>query len=982
MMIQVERGATNVVPGTFANSPSAGGNARLWLLASLLCSAASPALSQSTAASAAAPAAVADSAPTVDAPAGNTGLEEIVVTATKRETNLQKTPIAISVMSNEDLKKRHVQSLYDLADGAVPSLRVATFEARQSALTVGIRGIVPLDANQPAREQGVGIYIDGIYLGRQHGLNAALFDVERIEVLKGPQGTLFGRNTEGGALSIVTKAPTGVFGVRGLAGAGNYNSYNGELHIDLPEFAGISIKADGVIQHQDATTKNPLAGARGWNYFDRRGGRIAARWRPVDGLTNDLAFDIARDANTPFYSQLLNVNPNGCLTGGTLTSPNPITSEPNCVLPGTAFTGTAGTSATTAGTIKPILPGVIVNGNSRMKTADIGVPQQDSVDKTWGISNTLRYKVSPGLELRSITGYREVEATQWDNSGGAHRVPVVTLPALGAVNPTTCTTAAPCGFSRYSLANLKQNQFSQEFQAVGTVGRFDYVAGLYYFQEHVSDDAATPNSNGIIALTTPTTVAGVTNNVVSGYQYVILDPCIGSGTTALVAGSQPGCRNIDRASEVRSKSYAAYGQLTFNATDALHLTVGGRYTHDEKRGKLLISRGNAYGPVDGDLASLSRPTLPLLTPAQLTAIGYTPLNAKWNRFNPTATIAYDFSDSIHAYAKYATGYRAGGASSRTTNYQAFNPEDIKSYEIGLKTDFLDHRVRLNLAAYRMDRKNSQVDISTLQPSGSSTFNNLLTINAPGVTKIRGFEADLTIKPTDGLTLSAAYAYTYTKIPLIPITLIERDSLGVATGRTTTVNQQFFIVFTPRNAASGAIDYELPVGGLGTSLRFHLDANYAQATQAFDQFATKADSSFIVNGRLSLADLAVAEGSRVTLSLWGRNLLDEQHVFRRDPSNSLPAVNTSNIFVGNINNILGDYGNFNAPRTFGVELAFRMDPPRRTAPYIAPPPPPPEPAAPAPATQTCSDGSVILASDACPPPPPPPPPPPAPERGGR
>ena len=171
------------------------------------------------------------SADAAAAPAGETaGLTDIVVTATKRETNLQKTPIAISVMGNEDIKKRHVQSLYDLADGGVPSLRVATFEARQSALTIGIRGIVPLDANQPAREQGVGIYIDGVYLGRQHGLNAGLFDIERIEVLKGPQGTLFGRNTEGGALSIVAKAPSGEFGGRINGGFGNYGAYTGDLH--------------------------------------------------------------------------------------------------------------------------------------------------------------------------------------------------------------------------------------------------------------------------------------------------------------------------------------------------------------------------------------------------------------------------------------------------------------------------------------------------------------------------------------------------------------------------------------------------------------------------------------------------------------------------------------------------------------------------------------------------------------------------------
>jgi iron complex outermembrane receptor protein len=245
------------------------------------------------------------------APPETTGLQDIVVTATKRETNLQKTPISISVLGSEQLKQRHVQSLIDLADGAVPSLRIATFEARQSALTIGIRGIVPGDANQPAREQGVGVYLDGVYLGRQHGLNASLFDVERIEVLKGPQGTLFGRNTEGGALSIVTKAPTGEFGGRATAGFGNYGSYNGALHLDLPSFANIAVKLDGVIQHQGPTTTNPLAGQAGFNQYHRYGGRVSALWKPIDGLSVNLSFDKSRDENTPFYSQLITVSPAG-----------------------------------------------------------------------------------------------------------------------------------------------------------------------------------------------------------------------------------------------------------------------------------------------------------------------------------------------------------------------------------------------------------------------------------------------------------------------------------------------------------------------------------------------------------------------------------------------------------------------------------------------------------------------------------------------
>lgn len=295
--------------------------------------AAAPAFAADAAKATATTAPAADPTPATDpTPAAEPDqLQDIVVTATKRETNLQKTPIAISVLDPEAIKDRHVQSLLDLGDGAVPSLRVATFEARQSALTIGIRGIVPFDQNQTARDSGVGVYIDGVYLGRSQGLNAALFDVQRIEVLRGPQGTLFGRNTEGGALSIVTKAPTGEFGGRVTAGFGNYGARNGEAHIDLPEYQNISIKLDGVYQHQDATTRNPLAGQLGWNAYDRVGGRIAARWKPTDSFTADVAFDKARDENTPFFSQLINYNPLGRTVGVLDRTTNRI------VLPGRSF---------------------------------------------------------------------------------------------------------------------------------------------------------------------------------------------------------------------------------------------------------------------------------------------------------------------------------------------------------------------------------------------------------------------------------------------------------------------------------------------------------------------------------------------------------------------------------------------------------------------------------------------------------------------
>ncbi len=842
-------------------------NRRLGLLAgsALLLVGASPAFAQ-TQAPVGGPVVAAGQPDGADSPST---LDEVIVTATRRETKLQETPIAISVVNAEALQDRHVQSLYDMADGAVPSLRVATFEARQSALTIGIRGIVPLDANQPAREQGVGIYIDGVYLARQHGLNAGLFDVQRIEVLRGPQGTLFGRNTEGGALNIVTREPSGEFGGRVAGSVGNLGSYSQEIHLDLPELNNFAFKIDGIVQHQDAVTKNPLAGQAGWGLFDRQGLRAALRWTPTDRLTNVFSYDTATDENTPFYSQLLNYNPNGCVAG-------PQAGVPACYLPGTNYT-------TLTGTVRPLLPGVVVNGDSRMRVADIGVPQQPSVDETFGYTNTLRYDVTDEVQLRSITAYRGVDATQWDNAGGAHRPPVV-VPGC---------TGTGCNFSRYSLANLHQTQFSQEFQAVGSAGSFDFVAGLFYFKENVEDDAATPNSMAIAGYTT----AGQT----TGYSYVVLDPCVGSGGF----GSQPGCRSIDRASEVESTSFAAYGQLTWNVSDALHLTAGGRYTRDHKDGELLFSRNVNYRT----------------NPAAAATNGYTPLNETWERFNPTATIAYDLSEDVHVYAKYATGYRSGGASSRTANYQAFGPEDVVSYEAGMKGDFFDHRARLNVAAYAMDREDSQVDISNVQFTSTGNFNNLVTINAPGTTTIRGIEAELTVRPMEGLTLNASYAYTDTEIPLVPIVNCITTGVVPVTTCGAPVNQRFYIVFTPKNAASASIDYETPVFEGAANLRFHLDGNYAEATQAFDQFGTKADESLIFNGRISLADIRVGDTEDLTISIWGRNLFDEQYVYRRDPSNSLPGAPSSSLTTGSIGNVMGDYGNFNAPRTFGLEASL-------------------------------------------------------------
>ncbi|NBC37186.1 TonB-dependent receptor [Novosphingobium sp. FSY-8] len=759
------------------------------------------------------------------------GLTDIVVTATKRETNLQKTPVAISVVSDQIIKDRHVQSLIDLADGGVPSLRVATFEARQSALTVGIRGIVPFDQNQTARDTGVGVYIDGVYLARSQGLNAALFDVQRIEVLKGPQGTLFGRNTEGGAVSIVTRDPTGKFGGRFAAGLGNYGSHTAEGHIDLPEFNHIAIKIDAVEQHQDPTVKNPLAGQAGWNQYERAGGRIQAKWTPFDGFSALVSYDKAKDENTPNFSQLLNYNPLGKTVGQYIANPNG-NGKYILVAPGT-------TTACSA-CIAPLSPLVTPTGSNRLATAQVGVPQQPSVDRTEGTSLRLNYKVMPGMELRSITAWRTVSTEQWDNSGG---------PARTIFAPNT-------GFSRYSLSYLNQRQFSQELQLVGSLPQIDYVLGGYYFNERAQEQASTPSSN--------------TWNV-DGTSYTINSETVSGAVTSSNQGWALGQQFLQRASQAFAKSYAAFGQATYTPDflgGKAHLTVGGRYTNDKRNGLLYLVQG--------------------------VATNFT-FNASVSRFDPLVVLAYDVAPNVNTYAKYSTGYRAGGANDRSQTFAAFSPEVVRSYEIGTKMDLMDHHVRLNLAGYIMDRTGTQTDFDNVDTNPTSPTFNLHTEetrNAPGTSKIRGLEADLTVKATPELTLGASYAYTYTFVPATPNPFLNNALY------------QVYVVYTPRNAASAYADYHRAVGGNGSELTVHLDANYAQSQYSFQNEPVKTDSSFVVNGRIALAHVPMKGDTKATFSLWSRNLLNTTYVYRRSGANDA---------------VLGDYGNFNPPRTFGAEL---------------------------------------------------------------
>lgn len=674
-------------------------------------------------------------------------LQDIIVTAEKRETSLQDTPISIAVLSAEALEQRGIRGITDLVEGAVPSVRISPISGRNSNLFIAIRGVVPGDITQVSRDPTVGVYVDGVYLGRAQGLGTEMFDPERIEILRGPQGTLFGRNAVGGALSIVSKRPTGEFGLDVTAGVRNFNGQNVQARLNLPEIAGISIKVDGIWNRRDGWVKNPLPDQSDWYAYNRRGARVTALWQPLDDIDFTYSFDISRDSTATAY--------------GTFDR----------LLPGA-----------------PSLPPLFSVEPDRVSRGRVGVQLKPSVAKVQGHSLIGSWKLSDELTLKSISAYRKLSQTTFAN--GADLLTAFTPNGL---------------FSRLSYADVEQNQFSQEVQLIGSLDRLDFVLGAFYFNEDGEDLAYTPFTARFNA---------------DGTDYTIIP-------VDFTAANFPA-----RASNAHTNSKAIFGQATFTPPiwdDRLHLTGGLRWTHDKKHGT-LTRRSGAVIAVPFDFAS--------------------------KRLDPSATIAFDWTDDVNSYVRWGQAYRAGGANSRSLNYNPFEEEVVQTWEIGTKTQLFDRRVRLNVAAYSTRWKNRQVDFpGPVNPSATET------VNTPGIAHIKGFEADLFVLLATGLTLTASYAFTDWKVPadVNPFTLQQ---------------QRGGLAFTPRHAASGAIDYEFPAFDFGKLLA-HVDANYSSSyLSGIPDERSKPYA--LLNARLTLDGLRMGDdGPTLALSLWSKNITNTQ-----------------------------------------------------------------------------------------------------------
>lgn len=388
--------------------------------------------------------------------AEDAGYGEIVVTAQRREEKLQEVPLAITAATGEDLANHGTTDLRGISQVA-PSLNIMVYPNSSDTVSLTMRGQGVADAGQITKDGGVGLYVDGFYISRPQAALLDLGDPERIEVLRGPQGTLYGRNTTGGAVNIISSKPTGEWGGSASLTYGSRNLVRGLATVNLPMIGDqLAIKGTILFTEQDGYVKN-FGSLRDYHESGQLAGRVAARWTPTDTLTIDYAFDRGRVVSTqPYY-----INPD--LVG--LVNPD-------------------------TGPFGQVFAGYSADKDHTYTALDIGQSRAHFTDHQLTIS----WDVTDNLTIRSLSAFRKTRAFQDANYGLAQSYPILYL-----------TDAQWAGIYGASIPNMSFNgdlvaesqawyrakQWTQEFQLIGSIGDYvEYTGGLYYFKEkgsHQSD---------------------------------------------------------------------------------------------------------------------------------------------------------------------------------------------------------------------------------------------------------------------------------------------------------------------------------------------------------------------------------------------------------------------------------------------------------------------------------------------------------------
>ncbi|WP_162300068.1 TonB-dependent receptor [Kineobactrum sediminis] len=802
-------------------------------------------------------------------------LEEVIVTAQKRAEGSQDTPLSITALSEKVLEQRGINSTSSMI-GEV--LGVGGFEAPGSrgATSLSIRGFGGGSGANLSTDPAVGIYMDGVYIGKMNGSGMDVAELERIEVLRGPQGTLYGRNSTAGAINFISKQPTGEFGFRAKGTLGNYDERGLRLNTDLPAVGEVgeglgrlSASLGYQTRERDPFYDN-TSGGEGFDSIDRQAWRLALKWELTDSLTADYAYDGSRLDETSAMQQVVGFTPvtlDGSSRIETLAQLRSF--MPLLVYPGSDPRISERLIPSMDQTLA-VYNEIEAQGPGR---ADSGAAENTPIADNEVSGHALTFTWDAGdmgafgdVTFKSITAYREMDTYVFgdldniDSSLDANGVGAMNdliLLQLGSAyfgsggQPSPTVDFFWNGVDTIGAYHSKQDtrseyeQFSQEFNIIGATDRLDYVLGLYYFDDEAIYDR----------------------------QAVFLAPLGGTGTQQY---------------DYTTESLAVFGQATWVPPvleERLSVTAGLRYTEEDK----AISYDYLNRPFGAPSAGI---------PAQAD------LQENFYNLSGSFTAAYQVTDGMNAFLRYATGYRSGGFNGEVFA-NPFEEETMEQWELGIKSDWWDNRLRVNGSLYTFvyeDLQTSQIKTD----SGTATS----VIANAGEADRWGGELEILVAPIEDLVLGLNYAYVTgdfekfpelcgTNVPQTCLSTVESAKRGSSPGNQLTASADYVFARTSFGDIRGYVQANWQEEWYESAL---WTGSYNGEPYIYDHLVM--DERTLVNARLSLENVKAGDGT-VTVSLWGKNLTD----------NDYP---TFGINFGALGIITEQYG---APRTYGLDISY-------------------------------------------------------------
>jgi iron complex outermembrane receptor protein len=738
-------------------------------------------------------------------------LEEIVVTAQIRSESAQNIPLAITALGSDELEKRGITSVGDLVTGAIPTLKVNQVAGSPTVLEVAIRGFVNPNGTDITTENPVPFYIDGVYFGREQGSALDLTEIDSLTVLRGPQGTLFGKNAMGGAVQINSKEPTGEFGLRQTVEGGNLGYWKSITHLDLPRIGDVSAKIDFLATDNNGWQTNPSGPAANGNFpynptsastvqeenFGRvqaTGGQLTLRYQPTDTFSVDFATDLTKAGSTNVISQVLSSSD--------------------------LYT-----------------PSVWPNQTSRVDASQYPIFRPLDNQEYYGQRLTAHWHVSDGLTVKSITAFRHDSSLEYNTPEPAATLPGVFLGRgdLGVASGVVVTY------------DIHHKQISQEFQFIGTGNELRWVGGLFFMNERGSQI-----DNTYFSLAFPNAVLGASQ--VPGLPGIA---SLGKATTLDPAFYQP---SQITGADVKNTSAAAFGQATWSPSafdSKLALTAGVRLGMDKKT--VMRPFGFVWDSVTYAARQGASPPTPPQVPGEVCPCA--PASITERRALPLFIASYDWTENQKTYLSYSTGYRPATYSLSSQTLNPARADSAATVELGSKTEFFDHRARINLAAFRVLWRHPQENAST------TAANTVEFFNGPTVT-IEGLELDSSFALMEGLVISIAGAYNNGKQPTLVSPFAPPGGAP---------EQQFVhIVDLPRLSGTVSVLYDVLKADYGT-WRLNLDANGTSHYFSNPGISNENPGYGLLNARFGLAGMRIGEnGGSLDLMLFGKNLLDRSY----------------------------------------------------------------------------------------------------------